>query len=106
MEDRKRVTEYLSGRGVDAVLSSPYRRAVDTGADFAQSCGFEIELIDDFRERELPGWLEDYPAFVIQSASLLIPACPAQILFRRWNRSNLNRWRFYALMGILTTSGA
>ena len=64
LEDRKRVTKYLAGRGVDAVLSSPYRRAVDTVADFAQSYDFEIELIDDFRERELPGWIEDYPAFV------------------------------------------
>ncbi len=63
-EDRKRVTEYLSGRGVDAVLSSPYRRAVDTVADFAQTFGFEIGLMDGFRERELPGWLEDYAAFV------------------------------------------
>ena len=64
MEDRKRVTEYLTGRGVDAVLSSPYRRAVDTVADFAETYGFEIGLMDGFRERELPGWLEDYAAFV------------------------------------------
>ena len=64
MEDRKRVTEYLSGKNIDAVLSSPYRRAVDTVADFARRYGFEIELMDGFREREVPGWLEDYAAFV------------------------------------------
>lgn len=64
MEDRKRVTEYLSGKRIDALLSSPYRRAVDTVVDFAQTYGFEIELADGFREREVSGWLEDYPAFV------------------------------------------
>ena len=64
MEDRKRVTEYMAGMGVDAVLSSPYRRAVDTVADFAETYGFEIGLMDGFREREVPGWIEDYSAFV------------------------------------------
>lgn len=64
MEDRKRVTEYLAGKGIDAVLSSPYRRAVDTVADFAQRYGVKIELADGFREREVSGWLEDYAAFV------------------------------------------
>ena len=63
MEDRKRVTEYLSEKKIDAVLSSPYQRAVDTVADYAQTHGFEIECIDDFRERELSGWLEDFDAF-------------------------------------------
>ena len=64
MEDRKRVTEYLSDKKIDAVLSSPFRRAVDTVADFAQKYGFEIGLADGFREREVSGWLADYPAFV------------------------------------------
>lgn len=64
MEDRKRVTEYLSEKKIDAVLSSPYRRAVDTVADYAQTHGFAIERVDGFRERELPGWIEDYDAFV------------------------------------------
>lgn len=64
MEDRKRVTEYLSEKKIDAVLSSPYRRAVDTVADYAQTHGFAIELADAFRERVLPGWIEDYDAFV------------------------------------------
>ena len=55
MEDCKRVTEYLSTKTIDAVLSSPYRRAVDTVADYAQTHGFEVKLMDGFRERELPG---------------------------------------------------
>ena len=64
MEDCKRVTEYLSTKTIDAVLSSPYRRAVDTVADYAQTHGFEVKLMDGFRERELPGWIEDFDVFV------------------------------------------
>ena len=64
MEDRKRVTEFLCEKKIDAVLSSPYRRAVDTVADYAQTHGFAIERMDGFRERELPGWIEDFDVFV------------------------------------------
>ena len=64
MADRKRVTEYLCAKRIDAVLSSPYRRAVDTVSDYAQTQGFSIERIETFRERELPGWIEDFDAFV------------------------------------------
>ena len=64
MEDRKRITAYLSEKTIHAVLSSPYRRAVDTVADLAQSRGLSIEVMDDFRERELPGWIEDFDVFV------------------------------------------
>lgn len=64
MEDRKRVTEYFRGIPVDAVLSSPYRRAVDTVSDFAQSRGYQIEMIEDFRERKVDsGWIENFNEF-------------------------------------------
>jgi 2,3-bisphosphoglycerate-dependent phosphoglycerate mutase len=52
MADRALVTEYLSDKAIDAVLSSPYKRAVDTVADFAEQSGFEIETVEDFREYE------------------------------------------------------
>lgn len=64
MADRKRVTEYLSENKIDAVLSSPYRRAVDTVSDYAEAQGLTIETREDFRERELPGWIEDFDDFV------------------------------------------
>ena len=50
MADRRLVTEYLTDKAIDAVLSSPYKRAVDTVADFAEKYGFEIEIVEDFRE--------------------------------------------------------
>jgi len=51
MADRRLVTEFLHDKGVDAVLSSPFKRAVDTVADFADRCGFTIETDESFRER-------------------------------------------------------
>jgi 2,3-bisphosphoglycerate-dependent phosphoglycerate mutase len=53
LKDRKLVTEFLKDKNVDAVLSSPYKRAVDTVKDFADSIGLNITLIEDFRERKI-----------------------------------------------------
>ena len=50
--DRKLVTNFLKGKNIDIVLSSPFKRAVDTVADFANKNNFEIEIIDDFREQK------------------------------------------------------
>lgn len=62
--DRKLVTEYLSDKGVDIVLSSPYKRAVDTVSDFALTYGKQTEIIDDFRERKVDSvWIEDFHSF-------------------------------------------
>lgn len=64
MEDRKLVTEYLSGIPVDAVLSSPFRRAVDTVSDFAEAYGYEIEKIEAFKERKVDScWIENFYEF-------------------------------------------
>ena len=60
MRDCLLVTEYLSDKNIDRVISSPFKRAVDTVSDFAEKFGFEIELIDDFRERKSDSnWLRD-----------------------------------------------
>lgn len=64
MRDRKLVTEFLKDKKIDVVISSPYKRAIDTIRDFADSHGFEIEIIDAFRERKVDsGWIEDFNAF-------------------------------------------
>jgi len=51
LADRELVTAFLMDKSIDVVLSSPYKRAVDTIADFAEKTGHKIELIEDFRER-------------------------------------------------------
>jgi len=57
------VTEFLADKGVDAVLSSPYKRCVDTLADFAEKFGFEIETYEDLRERAVGTWVEDFASY-------------------------------------------
>ena len=65
--DRQLVTGFLSDKGVDIVLSSPFKRAVDTVADFAEKNGLEIELVEDFREcRSDSDWdrVDDFFTFI------------------------------------------
>lgn len=62
--DRELVTQFLSDKNIDVVLSSPYKRAVDTVAHFADIKGLNIEIVDDFRERKVDSvWIEDFTAF-------------------------------------------
>ena len=61
MEDRKLVTKFLVDKHIDVVLSSPYKRAIDTVKDFADSYCKEINIIYDFRERKVESdWIEDF----------------------------------------------
>ena len=64
LKDRRLVTLFLQDRGIDAIFSSPYKRAVDTIKAFAESRNLEIELVSDFRERKIAGeWIEDFNEF-------------------------------------------
>ena len=64
LEDRKLVTEFLKDKEIDVVLSSPFKRAYDTVAPFAEGKGLEIQVVDDFRERRIDScWIEDFKSF-------------------------------------------
>ena len=64
MEERKLVTEFLKDKQIDVVLSSPYKRSMDTVRDFAEKYGFEIITINDFCERKVDScWIEDFGLF-------------------------------------------
>lgn len=64
LRDRELVTAFLRDKHIDVVLSSPYRRAVDTVRDFAERYGHEIGIVADFRERKVDGvWIDDFNAF-------------------------------------------
>ena len=52
MTDRALATAYLESRHVDAVLSSPFRRAIDTVKEYADKHGFTIRTMEGFRERK------------------------------------------------------
>lgn len=64
MEDRRLVTEFLLDKQIDVILSSPYRRAVDTVRHFADTVRLPIEHVYDFRERRVDSeWIPDFDAF-------------------------------------------
>lgn len=53
LEDAKRVTNLLKRMDIDHVISSPYKRAIQTVEGIAKYIGREIEVVDDLRERTL-----------------------------------------------------
>ena len=64
LRDRELVTQFLMDKRIGAVLSSPYKRAVDTVAGFAEAAHLEIETIADFRERRVSSeWIADFDGF-------------------------------------------
>lgn len=64
MVDREFVTQFLSDKNIEVVLSSPYKRAVDTVAHFADNKGLNIEIVDGFRERKVDSvWIDDFASF-------------------------------------------
>ena len=64
MTDRELVTAFLADKQVDIVLSSPYKRAIDTVAHFASLRDLPITTIADFRERKVDSsWIDDFDAF-------------------------------------------
>lgn len=64
MKDSKLVTQFFVDKNIDIVLSSPYKRAVDTVKDFADLCGLNIGIVNDFRERKIEStWIDDFETF-------------------------------------------
>lgn len=64
LADRALVTAFFRDIPVDAVLSSPFRRASDTVAPLAAARGLAVELVEDFRERQVDsGWIDDFDGF-------------------------------------------
>ena len=67
LRDCALVTEFLSGKNISAVLSSPYKRALDTVQPFADSMHLPVLFDSDFRERRVDSiWIEDFESFCKQ----------------------------------------
>lgn len=67
LKDRELVTQFLDDKNIDVVLSSPYKRSIDTIKPFAKKYNLEIEVIDDFRERKVDSlWIEDFTGFCMK----------------------------------------
>ena len=64
LRDRALVTQFLSDKEISVVLSSPYKRAVDTVSEFAELKKINIVTIADFRERRVDSeWIPDFDTF-------------------------------------------
>jgi 2,3-bisphosphoglycerate-dependent phosphoglycerate mutase len=90
------VTNFLKDKKIDIILSSPYKRTVDTIREFAGSINQEIEIIEDFREREIGTWVEDITSFTEKqwadfSYKLDFPNSESLAEVQRRNISALNK---------------
>jgi len=63
LADRGLVTAFLSDKDIDVMLSSPFKRAVDTIAHFAEIDGFEIEMVEGFGEQISSSYFDDKEKF-------------------------------------------
>lgn len=64
LADRHLVESLLADVPVDAVLSSPYKRAMDTVQPLADARGLATRTVADFRERRVDScWIEDFDGF-------------------------------------------
>ena len=62
--DTLKVATYLNDKNIEVVLSSPYKRAIDTIKPFIYTNKMNIELVEDFRERKVDNcWIEDFEGF-------------------------------------------
>jgi 2,3-bisphosphoglycerate-dependent phosphoglycerate mutase len=60
----QKVACFFEDKGIEVVLSSPYKRAVDTIKPYANKSGLQIELVYEFRERKVDScWIEDFKSF-------------------------------------------
>jgi len=63
-KDRALVTAFLRDKQINAIFSSPYKRAVDTIKEFADAQRMEIQTIPAFRERKVgSAWIENFDRF-------------------------------------------
>jgi 2,3-bisphosphoglycerate-dependent phosphoglycerate mutase len=53
LSDAMQVTELLKNEKIDYVISSPYKRAIQTVMGIAEHFNFKIQIEEDFKEREL-----------------------------------------------------
>jgi 2,3-bisphosphoglycerate-dependent phosphoglycerate mutase len=53
LEQAERLAAFLAGRGIERIVSSPYRRAVQSIEPFARQSGLTLETDERVRERTL-----------------------------------------------------
>lgn len=56
LADTKKITEALSDKGITRIISSPYKRTIQTVTDLSEKLGLSIETNEDLRERNAGKW--------------------------------------------------
>lgn len=59
LRDSIAVADLLQGRNIDLLMSSPYKRSMDTIGVLSKRLGMEIHTDENFRERNAGGWHGD-----------------------------------------------
>lgn len=59
LADSEKVTDCLKDKGIDLLMSSPYKRSMDTIGGLARELKMDIATDYDFREREAGSWHGD-----------------------------------------------
>ncbi len=63
LEDRCLVNRFLDNKNITYLYSSPYKRAYDTLKAFAEQKKLPIVIMDELKERAMPGWIEDFDPY-------------------------------------------
>ena len=79
--DSERLADFLQGKGIEQIYSSPYPRAVQTLEPLARRLGLPIELEPDLRERTVGSWVEDFRP---------LPGGSGRILITAWSRGKVS----------------
>ena len=61
--DRNNVTKYFENIEIDKIYSSPFKRAIDTIKPCSEIKNLNINIIDDFRERSVGKWIENFDEY-------------------------------------------
>ncbi|MGM9989045.1 MAG: histidine phosphatase family protein [Bacillaceae bacterium] len=59
----KQLTNILSNQAIDAIFSSPCIRSIDTVKPFAKQKKLPITIKNDFAERRVGTWVDDFQSF-------------------------------------------
>lgn len=59
VSDSEKITEVLKDKGITHILSSPYKRTLQTVGSLSEALGINIEIDEDFRERNAGKWHGD-----------------------------------------------
>ncbi|MGT2896085.1 histidine phosphatase family protein [Streptococcus entericus] len=64
LQDCQLLVDFFKQKPIDKIVSSPYKRAVETIQPVADQLSLPIELMADFRERKIDDvWIEDFKTF-------------------------------------------